>query len=146
MSSIDSDSSSSEDVSAKIDDLGRPLTRPVYGAIGESSVLARVKDFLPQLRASNANVIDPRVDRAQDSDIILTRVRSPSISSESSTSSGVSFGVEVDVGLGVFDVNGVVDEAAFVQGNIPIVYSNVEGHAGQKGGDAGPLIQEVEEI
>ena len=118
--------SSLEDV-PRLDDLGRPLERPVFRPIGESSVLSRVKEFLPLIKAAGLHMSEPKVrecNQGGSSDIKIPLNRKQSEDSVSSQSGASSFGVEVDVGLGVYDINGVLDEDTAEKMGVPIIESN----------------------
>ena len=108
----------------RLDDFGRPFERPVFQSIGESSVLSRVKEFLPLLKAAGSNLCEPKLvsDRAPHGDnIIIPRLRTQSVdSSVSGAGSDSSYGVEVDVGMGVYDVNGLFDETS-ASSRIPVI-------------------------
>ena len=146
MSDAEYDSSSSSDsVDKRLDPFGRPLTRPVYGSVGESDLLRRVREFLPQLKASpGALVIDPRLTKPDTEIVLLPRDRAMSDCSLGSHSSEASFGVEIDVGCGVFDVNGTVDEKLIGASGIPMIYSDTIGQTTDDQKPPGALIQEIE--
>jgi hypothetical protein len=147
MSSDDSQTSSDDEQRCTLDEFGRPISRPIYSSIGTSSVLSRVREFLPQFKASVVkSSFDPQIlqQDAETTSIILQRPRSSSVSSTGSLDSESSFGVEIEVGCGVFDVTGTIDEEALVRENIPTLSFNVVNN----NDDAEPirdvLIQEIE--
>lgn len=149
MSSGDSDSSSSEnDAVYQLDEFGRPFSRPAYTSVRQSSVLSRVREFLPQFKASVVKSFDPKIENPDtDSSILLQRPRSCSGSSSYSAESNSSFGVEIEVGCGVFDVCGEVDERALSREGIPTLELNFSTTSHSNHGDmvtAQPLIQEIE--
>jgi hypothetical protein len=116
-------SSSSEDsdvaVRSRMDDYGRPRTRPQFRSCGESQVLARAKEFLPIFRDATFRLIEPGIVTEPSADIRLPLEEHQTESDD--TSSENSFGVEIDVGMGVFDVNGTIEEFEAKQAGIPII-------------------------
>ena len=126
-SSSPSSSSSSSPLPCLLDKFGRPVERPDFCSIGESSVLSRVKSFLPLLRSAELRTIEPNIkpqrSEPSGSEIKLPRMRMGSFSSVSSESSCSSYGVEVNVGIGVFEVNGNIDNFSGGASGIPIIES-----------------------
>ena len=149
-SSSDSDSSDSSvsginESLPKFDEFGRPLSKPVYSSLGESSVLSRVRDFLPIFRDATLQLSEPRVESQREPDVKLPWGNDACDLTESDDdSSHSSYGIEIDVGLGVFDVNGAVDEQALAQQGTPIVSVDHDLET-DKAPDAQefPLIQEI---
>lgn len=121
----DSDCSSSTDESQyennPLDEYGRPLNRPQFRPVGVSSVLTRAKEFLPLFRDATMQLIEPDVIKNdQIADVRLpTLTEQDRISDESD--SDTSFGVEIDVGLGVYDVSGDIDYLNLERAGIPIL-------------------------
>jgi hypothetical protein len=123
-SSGSSDSSSSSDdfdgeIRNRIDEFGRPVARPQFQPCGESQVLARAKEFLPLFREATFRLIEPDMVTENSTDIRLSLDELHTASED--TDSENSFGVEIDVGLGVFDVNGAIEDSVVKQAGIPIV-------------------------
>ncbi len=146
MSFSGSDCSESSDCSENetlpVDEFGRPVTRPNFRSVGPSSVLARAKEFLPLFRNATVQLIEPDVI-AKNSDIRLpTRPELEGRSDESDSPS--SFGIEIDVGLGVFDVNGDIEHSELSRAGIPIVEIQTESQSETE--HTSGLIQEIESI
>lgn len=123
----DSDSSSSSSNSAHLDQFGRPFQKPIYSSTEVPSIVARLREFLPRLKNSPLPNSDPRIDSStnpKSDDILIPRLRSSSDVSNSSNASDSSFGIEIDLGCGVFDVNGDVDEDSLVRKGVPIIEDN----------------------
>ena len=147
MSNLDSESStSSSDESCRLDAIGRPLTRPVYGSVEESSVLLRVREFLPQLQAATrGSIMDPLVtSEDREVPVELPSRNAMNDQEDDSDASESSFGVEIDVGCGVFDVMGNVDDTELASGGIPTIYSDAAALPQSKVKEDIPLIQEIE--
>jgi hypothetical protein len=148
MSSEDSGSSSGDEPQCAIDEFGRPLVRPSYASVGESSVLSRVREFLPQFKASVVRSFDPEIKPDtqinNDASILIRRSRSSSDSSALGSESVSSFGVEIEVGCGVFDVAGSVDEEALARENIPTILLGEQNASDSVVDYSAPLIEEVE--
>lgn len=120
----DSDESSSSRNSGRLDQFGRPFQKPSYSSTEEPPIVARLRQFLPLLEASTKRDSDPRIDSSTSSksgDILLPRVRSSSDISDSSQATDSSYGIEIDVGCGVFEVNGEVDEVSLLRNGVPII-------------------------
>ena len=148
MSSADSDSSSSseDETLCNLDEFGRPLSRPVFGSVEESTVLSRVREFLPQFKASVAQSFEPRIKNTVDnSSIVLHRSRSMSGASSGSAESASSYGVEIEVGCGVFDVMGEIDEGALSREGIPTVDLDLPTNKRTSSVRPEPLIQEIDQ-
>jgi hypothetical protein len=145
VSTSSSEGTSSEGGSPRgLDPIGRPLRPPVYTSVGESSVLTRVKEFLPLFRAAPLMRADPCMDGVGKSSPLI-ELRGTGSDSEPSSPSG-SVGVEIDVGLGVFDVNGEVDEDCLKSQGVEIL-SSVTPHIGEKAHISSPhepLIREMD--
>jgi len=129
--SVASDSSSESSISddeyrTRLDEYGRPLNRPTFEHIGASSVLNRVKEFLPIFRQAVIVPSEPEIVFTSDDVLLPTRTHD-----QDETASDDSYGVQVDVGLGVYDVNGAVDEEALEKNGTPIILvDNKMGHHG----------------
>jgi hypothetical protein len=141
------DESSCEDYSdaeqrPRLDEIGRPLTRPTYQPIGQSSVLSRVKEFLPIFRDAALVPSEPQILYEKDSDIILPKTEDQTYDDDFSSQS--SYGVEVDVGLGVYDIHGAVDESALALTGTPTIYMDSVEDANLT--VAGPIIEEIQPI
>lgn len=132
--------------SARFDEFGRPRVRPLYKAIGESSVLSRARDFLPIFRDATLKLSDPQIQSQLDSHVKIPSSHLVDGELESnSDESESSFGVEIDVGLGVFDVNGSVDEKSIIKQGIPVLSEPVPERApGSLDNPQTPLIQEID--
>lgn len=145
-SESDSGSLGSPCVSKDIfDEHGRPRVKPNYSFIGESSVLSRAREFIPLFREATLKLNDPKIlPLVTDAEIRLPERHVDSLIDEEDddASSSSSFGVEVDLGIGVFDVNGAIDDDALMSAGVPIIQApdkevSVSTHST-------PLIQEVE--
>jgi hypothetical protein len=103
-----------------------------------------VRDFLPLLKQANASITEPRIsvltDQSSKNDILIP---SNQFESDISPRSESSFGVEIDVGCGVFDVTGHVDESALSKIGVEIVDSKPIETA-PKSDEPVPLIQELD--
>ena len=145
-SSSDSGSSDCESDSgfvAKLDNVGRPLTRPVYVPIGASSVLSRVKEFLPLFRDATLQLSEPKIMKESIPEIQLP-TQHDSSDPDDSMSSESSYGVQVELGLGVFDVNGPIDEEALARQGTPVLFTEDEPtHAVPSQNASNPLIEEI---
>jgi hypothetical protein len=135
-SSSDS-SSDSTSPRPRLDEFGRPLSRPVFSSIGESSVLMRARQFLPLMKDASLTLSDPSITKPIEFDLKL-----PSDDLRDSDSETESVGVEIDVGLGVFDVNGAIDEKELEKSGTQII--DMEGtEIDMTSSRSTPLIQEL---
>jgi hypothetical protein len=143
-SSSDSFESSSEGTSPaiRLNEYGMPLSKPVFVSIGQSSVLNRAREFLPLFREATLHIMDPKIEKPNDSEILIPRERSCSSFSDNSSDSQSSYGVEVDIGMGVFDVNGSVDEETLIKNGTPMILTHTVSESGPDHMES-PLIQEI---
>ena len=142
-SSSESTGNSSDDLSptAKLNEYGMPHSKPVFSSIGQSSVLNRAKEFLPLFRKATLQIIDPKIEKPIPLDVLLPSERTISPASDSPSSSQSSYGVEVDIGMGVFDVLGSVDENALINKGTPVILTDDRGDLEKDTGNR--LIQEI---
>ena len=106
-SSSSSDASDTEETSPDAP-FQMPASRPNFGPIEASTVLSRLRQFIPVFIAAPTENCDPLVlDEA-----ILTQEPNPD---------AVEPGVEMQLSLGVYDVEGKVDEGKLSEMGIPVV-------------------------
>ena len=147
-SSSDSESacsvtSSESFATVAVDSHGRPLVKPKYSSIGVSSVLSRAREFLPIFRDATVKLNEPKIlDLNSEPELRIPGRSSDPLDIEDDASSESSFGVEVDLGLGVFDVNGPVNEESLKLNGVAVL----QGSYGecQAPGLNSHLIQEVD--
>ncbi len=149
-SNTSSDSESSDSSSSASSNIGSPVPlqcRPNIGPLEESNVLNRIKEFLPLFKSATIRLSDPVMTSVKSGDdcSLEVKTRDMDIDSQSETSSMCSMGVEIDLGLGVFDVNGDLDENVLKASGTEIVDSSADMDQVTLGTskDGGPLIVEV---
>ena len=142
----DSDSGSGSNSPSEIADCLRPpksAVKPDFSSVGVPSVLARAREFIPLFRDATLKLYDPEIRLMEKTpDIKIPTGLDGHVDDEDEASSVSSFGVEVDVGLGVFDVNGAIDEESIQRTGVPVLDAPVTGSSVRS--DVSPLIQEVD--
>lgn len=145
-SSSDSESSSEGILRfSNLDPYGRPLSKPIFGSLEESSVLARAREFIPIFRNATMKLVDPEIHRPLQPSVTMPHMEESHDTECDECASTSSYGVQIDVGLGVFDVTGSVNENTLAQSGIPLVPIDIEGHSINPDQINGPLIRVISE-
>jgi len=144
--SSDSDCSSSSDGSEnaikRLDEFGRPFQRPNFRSIEACSALSRAKEFLPLFRNATLQLIEPVVIPQEPTGNIQLPTRTDQEEIWDDSESDASYGVEIDVGLGVFDINGDIENSVFGSTGIPVIETATINQS--RTVSSGDLIQEID--
>ena len=129
-----------------LDPYGRPLSKPIFASLEESSVLARAREFIPIFRNATMKLVDPAIHRPLQPTVRMPSMQASHDTESDECASTSSYGVQINVGLGVFEVEGSVDENTLAQSAIPVVPIDCEEHSINPDQIKGPLIRVISEL